>query len=160
MEGNVWLDEGSGRFRSDTGFGFGYSQLDRYLMGFIPSAAVQPFFFIRDAGGWNCSEAQRGREINPAYYPPTSLLGQQTQVSGERVDVSIDMVLGAEGERDPGFERARKKWTMVFILAARENDTVDDRVISQIDQLRRSWERAFERDDVAQGGCPPIAVAT
>lgn len=160
MEGNVWTDNGNGTFRTSTAFNFGFSQLDRYLMGFAPPEAVEDTFVISEAGQWPCQEASRGRQYNPAWYPPTPLLGQQQTVSGRRVNVSIDDIVAVEGPREPAYEDSLKRWSMVVILAARQNDTVNDATIATVDQLRVDWERYFERDATEPGYQGPDLVTT
>jgi hypothetical protein len=64
MEGNVWIDNGNRTFTTNTSFyDFGYSGLDRYLMGFAPAEAIAPWFFITDAGAWDCDQQYQGREL-------------------------------------------------------------------------------------------------
>ncbi len=162
MEGNVWIDNGNRTFTTDTSFyDFGYSGLDRYLMGFAPAEAIAPWFFITDAGAWDCDQQYQGRELNPSYYPPI-YGGVQDQVSvrGTRVDVSIDDVIAAEGERRPNYDQSRKEWSMVFILAAKRNDVISDRNLGVVDQLRREWEAQWEADATQPGYDPPNLITT
>jgi len=154
MEGNIWRDNGDRTFSTRTSFyNFGYSQLDRYLMGFAPAEAVDPWFLVADAGAWPCAEASRNGRYNPGWYPPIfgGVGQQQVTTRGTRVDVTLDDVVAAEGQRNPSFREARKVWSMVFVLAAKQNDRVDDSVISTIETLRRGWESQWEADATEPG---------
>ncbi|MEZ4469521.1 MAG: hypothetical protein R3F60_01715 [bacterium] len=73
MEGNDWSDLGNGRFATISSNMWGFNQLDRYLMGFVPKEAVGPIWYVRDAESWTCAEAFRGRQYNPRWEPPTPL---------------------------------------------------------------------------------------
>lgn len=163
MEGNAWSDNGNGTFSTTTSFySFGYSHLDRYLMGFIPAEAVPPFFYVSGAGGWDCAQTYRQGELNPRHYPPIfGGAGQdQVTVSGSRVNVTVDDVIAAEGRRNPDADSARHTWTMAFILAARRNDTINDRALQQTDELRTTWERDWERDAVEGDYDPPDLITS
>lgn len=163
MEGNTWIDNGDGTFRTDNSFyEFGFNQLDRYLMGFAPPEAVRPFFYISGAGGWSCSQTYRNGELNPSHYPPIfGGAGQdQVEVSGTRVDVSLDDVIAAEGRRDPEYGIARNVWSMAVILAARRNDTINDRTLQTVDDLRLEWEHQWEEDATEPGYEAPDLITS
>ena len=163
MEGNRWLDNGDGTYDTNTSFyDFGYSQLDRYLMGFAPAEAVRPWFFVSGGGGWNCAQTYRNGELNPAHYPPIfGGAGQdQVRVSGNRVDVSMDDVVAVEGAREPEYGAARTRWSMAYLLAARRNDTINARSVQQVEDLRLSWERQWEQDATEPGYEAPDLVTT
>ncbi len=85
MEGNRWVDNGNGTFETTTSFyDFGYSQLDRYLMGFAPAEASRPWFFVSAAGGWNCAQTYRNGELNPSALPADFRVGGPGSGAGER----------------------------------------------------------------------------
>jgi hypothetical protein len=163
MEGNRWVDNGNGTFETTTSFyDFGYSQLDRYLMGFAPAEAIRPFYFVSGAGAWNCAQQYRNGELNPGHYPPIfGGAGQdQVRVSGQRTDVTLDDVIAVEGDREPEYGAARNRWTMSYILAARRNDTVNERALQQVEDLRLEWERQWEQDATEPGYDAPDLVTT
>jgi uncharacterized protein (TIGR03382 family) len=160
MEGNVWEDIGNGRFRSVSGNRWGFSPLDLYLMGFAPKEAVGPIWYIRDPESWSCVDAFRNRRYNPRWEPPTSVVGQQVEVEGTRVDVAMDDIIAAMGERDPDHATARRTWSALFLLVARQNDRIDDRALEQLDSLRLEWERAFEQEATMPGFPGPDLLTT
>ena len=163
MEGNVWDDNGNRTFSTGTSFfEFGYSQLDRYLMGFAPAESITPWFLIDDAGAGRCDDAGSRGSPNPSHYPPIFGGAGQDQITvrGTRVDIGINDVIAVEGERDPSFEDSRKNWSMAFILAARENDSVTANSLDTVDDLRVLWERQWERDATQPGFDSPDLVTT
>ncbi|MEZ4469522.1 MAG: hypothetical protein R3F60_01720 [bacterium] len=64
------------------------------------------------------------------------------------------------GERRPESAISRRTWSAAFLLVARQNDTVDARAVEQVDNLRQSWERAFERAATAPGYPGPDLLTT
>ncbi len=163
MEGNKWADNGDGTFSTrNSFFNFGYSQLDRYLMGFAPAEAVEPFFLVSDAGQWDCAQPYRNGDYNPGWYPP--IFGgagqEQVRVRGRRVDITIDDIVAAEGQRQPSYENAPKSFSMVFILAVRQNDQVSEQTLATIDEMRRNLEAQWEADATEPGYEGPNLITT
>ena len=162
MEGNVWRDNGNRTFTTETSFyNFGFNPLDRYLMGFAPAESVPDWFLVTDVGAWDCSQPYRGQELNPSYYPPIfGGVQDQVTVRGTRVNISIDDVIAAEGERRPGYAQSPKEFSMAFVVAAKRNDAISDRNIEVVDELRREWEAQWEQDATQPGYPSPNLVTT
>ena len=140
---------GGNRWRPTDGDGFsahgaisdvGYSALDRYLMGFAPASAVAPFrVLLSDAAG-PCREI----DGNSAHTDPHF---DDTPVVAEALSIELDArhVITAEGPRTPGAARARRRWSMVFVLLVPADVEIDDATIAAIDELRADWAEFWSR---------------
>lgn len=98
--GPTWIDNGDGTF---TRIGpnwhtpVGYNAIDLYLMGMLPPEEVPPFFFIDDAE--RAGEDADGNEI----------------WRGDRIDLTIDDVIAANGPRTPGFAGSQKEFSLLLV---------------------------------------------
>jgi hypothetical protein len=124
MEGNLIRDDGGGRFTT-IGATDGYSPLDLYAMGLIGPTDVPPFFYVDQ-----CRNAAAAPEIG------IGLLGN-------RVDLTIDDVIAAEGPRVPPAKKAPHSFTMAFILVAPPGQFPSEEEIAKVDRFRAAWEPYF-----------------
>jgi hypothetical protein len=125
MEGNGWLEAaGNNRWETDHMGRIGYSDLDLYLMGFIPPGDVEPWLLIKDATvaynpvGWG-GEGGIDETTTPYYYvrdyvdwddiPPVI-------VTGTPVEVTIDDVTFVEGPRIPDHTLSQREFRMAFVI--------------------------------------------
>ena len=96
MGGGVWQDNGDGTFSQiDDDFyvpANGYSHLDLYLMGIIPASEVPDFFILR-----NLVAVGKDAKGNPTY-------------RGDKVKITIQDVIAANGPRTPPYEQARRQF--------------------------------------------------
>ncbi len=100
MEGNEIEDNGNGLYTTQTKRAT-YNPFDRYLMGLIPASEVPAKFYVDGNGtvGPNNQPAKSGETI-----------------AGTRIDVSIDQIIGALGERNPSVAESQKDFRIGFIL--------------------------------------------
>ncbi|MEE8138955.1 MAG: hypothetical protein V3T81_08835 [Thermoanaerobaculia bacterium] len=134
MEGNDIVDNGDGTFLTVDATSR-FSPLDRYLMGLIPPQEVPDFFYVGNATGASQDSAP---EID-------------VTIRGLRIDVSVDDVIAAEGEREPASEEARKKFKMAFVLLAQEGKPPSEASIDQVNRIRKRW-RSFFRQATGRNG--------
>jgi hypothetical protein len=124
MEGNRIEDLGDGRFTSVESTAR-FSALDRYLMGLIPAAEVPPFFYVD-----GCAD--------PAQSPQEGAI-----FSGQRVDVTVEQVIEAEGQRVPPANKAPHTFNMAFVIIAQGQTMPSDETIAKIDGFRAAWQQYF-----------------
>ena len=134
LEGNRIEDNGPGafpRFRT-VATAEGYSALDQYLMGFRSREDVAPTFVVTGT---------------PFSLPSAPQVG--VTFNGDRRDVTIDELIGAEGRRTPDHTVAQRRFRFAFILvtAAGQEPTADQ--LSQVETYRAAFPAFFER---ASGG--------
>lgn len=137
MEGNDWVETAqTNRWETNFRAPIGYSQLDMYLMGFVPPTDVDPWLLIKDPVptrnpyGWG-GEAGLTASSTP-YYNVLSYVPEEEwdslvslEVRGTPVDVSIDDVVFAEGARNPDSTLSQRDFRMAFVIMHPESAPVD-----------------------------------
>lgn len=135
MYGALWNDLGNGDFKTQA-VRKSLSPLDLYLMGFADASAV-PDFFVIDNG------TPGDREDFP------SLVG--TQVSGNRVDISIDDIIAAEGVRIPGVSDSQHAFNFKFILLVPTGQEANAQDIGGLVVLQREFQKRFFAETSGMG---------
>ena len=132
MEGNAWIDNNDGTFTTDLTVSPAFSALDLYLMGLLPAEDVPSFFYIADA-----ETADRGRETRPEHV----FNKEPVTITGTRVDLTIDDVIAANGERT-GTAPATQKLLYILVVGPEElvTDAVVDRALERVDGWTSAWE--------------------
>lgn len=142
MEGNDWHQNPDGSFSTYTNATrMTYGKLDQYLMGIVGAEEVPDFFLIdnvdtrglRDSSGAPLSRAS-----------PPELGGDIRTIFGDRLDISIDDIIAAEGVRNPGVTGAQKEFRMATVYLVREGTNVSDEEFEQVEELVDNWEEIFE----------------
>ncbi len=110
-----------------------FSDLDQYLMGLRFADEVAPTFLVDQPS--NFQQGTRSASSAP-----------QTGISfdGDRKEVSVEMVIAAEGERVPDASVAQRDFNFAFILlvdAGAEPSVTD---LQKLDGIRAAWEQFFE----------------
>jgi hypothetical protein len=124
MEGNKWRDNGNGTFTTITSIrNWFYSDLDLYLMGFLPPEDVADFFVIQNPRLVSGANQLPSRSGTPA-------AGFTVTVRGDRVDLSINEIIARNGPRNPTSATALRNIRVAFILLATP-DNPADRFIKQ-----------------------------
>jgi hypothetical protein len=132
MEGNLFREDGGDRFTTvDATERF--SPLDQYAMGLIPASDVPPFYYIDPC-------------INPAAAPQIGI-----GVFGRRIDVTIDQIIAAEGQRVPAANRAPHSFNMAFILVSEADRFPSEASIAKLDRIRAAWEPYFAQATDGKG---------
>jgi hypothetical protein len=132
MEGNEIRDDGGGLF-STIDATERYSPLDQYAMGLIGPGDVPPFFFVDPC-------------TNPAAAPEVGV-----SLQGQRVDVSIDQIIAAEGPRVPAANKAPHSFNMAFIVVGPPGEAPSDDAIAHVDRIRAAWEPYFAQATDGRG---------
>ena len=127
MYGSLWNEIGLNQFTTQA-IRKSLSPLDLYLMGFNEPANVPEFFLIE--GG-----SPGDRNDLP------SLIG--TAVTGNRVDISIEDIIAAEGPRVPSVDGSQHEFNFKFILLKRPNQTVNMNDIGSLVVLQREFQKRF-----------------
>ncbi len=124
MEGNEFREDGGGRFTTIAATER-YSPLDQYAMGLIPAADVPPFYYVTGC-------------FDPAAEPAIG-----TTITGQRIDLTIDDIIAAEGPRVPAAAKAPHSFKMAFILIAQADTFPSEEAIAKLDRIRAAWEPYF-----------------
>lgn len=115
-----WVDNGDGTFTPRrVGQGqYRYCNLDIYLMGLIPPQEVGGFFYIRNP-----------RRVG-------------AKLRGQRITLTVDNIIWANGRRRPGAATSPKSFTNAFILLTRDTSRAAE-TARRIDAIRRRYTAAF-----------------
>ena len=127
MYGSLWSHLGNDLFRT-TAVMKSLSPLDLYLMGFRTSGSVPDFFLI-----------DNGAPGDKTDIPP--LVG--TEANGNRLDISINDVIAAEGERIPSAQNAQHKFNFRFILLKHASQQLSSKDIGRLVTLQREFQKRF-----------------
>lgn len=130
-----------------------YSTLDLYTMGAVPVASAQPFFFIdgaryteRDEGSYSMGLNGDAIGASDVLQLPGVAFMEESGIflgaTGERVDLTIQDVVNAEGNRCPDIDHTQKSWRQAVVLvtnigqtAAQVAGTVED-----LETVIATWE--------------------
>lgn len=137
MEGNEIREDGGDRFTTVAATER-FSPLDQYAMGLIPAAQVPPFFYVD-----GCP--------NPSAAPEIGI-----PLQGRRVDVTIDQVIAAEGQRVPASNRAPRSFNMAFILVAEAGQFPSADSIAKVDRIRAAWGPYFAQATDGRGSVSTV----
>jgi uncharacterized protein (TIGR03437 family) len=106
----------------------GYSPLDQYLMGFRPSSAVPPVFAVT------------GSTFSPIAHPLSGV-----SLFGDRLDITADDVIAAEGRRTPDSTVAQRRYRFAFILVVPAGSTPPDSQVQQVETYRQQFPAAYAK---------------
>jgi hypothetical protein len=123
MEGNEIREDGSDRFTTVASTER-YSRLDMYAMGLIGAEDVPDSFYVDPC-------------INKAGAPQTGI-----GIIGQRMPVTMDSILAAEGPRVPNWTKAPHTFNEAFILVTPGGGPTDG-ALEKLDRLRAAWEPYF-----------------
>jgi uncharacterized protein (TIGR03437 family) len=126
LEGERIRDDGPGvspRFTT-TDTVQAYAPLDQYLMGFRMASEVPPSFYVTG---------------------PPSYIAQQHPLrgygfDGDRVDVTVDDVIRAEGARIPDHTVAQRRFRFAFILIVAKGTDPKPEELAQLETYRSQFE--------------------
>lgn len=132
MEGNHLRDDGGNRFTSIEATER-FSQLDQYAMGLIPAEDVPPFFYVD-----GCLDRTAAPQVGAT-------------MQGRRIDVTIDQIIAAEGQRVPAANKAPHTFNMAFILVGEAGQFPSQASIAKVDRIRAAWEPYFAQATDGKG---------
>jgi hypothetical protein len=143
MYGNTIADLGGGMFEL-TNPSVKYSPLDQYLMGLRDPQDVPPMFMLDTGDLFTWSSG----------YPIER--GTSQVVSGDRIDITVDDVIRAEGPRMPAREACH--WKAAFVIVHDPASPPTATQIARVDAYRRRWE-SFYADATDQRGSMDTSLA-
>ncbi len=130
-----------------------YSTLDLYTMGALPVASAQPFFFIDDARFTERDEGQYSLGLNGDAIPADAVLqlpgvaymqeaGMYLGATGERVDLTIQDVVDAEGNRCPDADHTQKVWRQAVVLVTNVGQSATEAAaeVAELETVIATWE--------------------
>ena len=129
MYGNTIEDLGGGKFRLSNK-GPRYSPLDQYLMGLRAKRDVPPMFLVEGASP----------DLADSSLPPLAP-GKSVEITGTRLDFTVDDVIRAEGARVPASEGCHWKAAFALIHATGKPPTAAQ--IAKVDVYRRRLEAFY-----------------
>lgn len=152
LEGNPWAPDGEQRWQAPVPATVGYIDAERYLMGLLPPEAVPPLTVIGGPDtGWRCGDGQRSGALNPRWRSPSWRTGLPAQAQGSAEVVDFSAVVEAEGLRAPDHRAARRRWSALFVVAARGNDDLAA-AAEATDALRQRWAQRFAEATATAAG--------
>ena len=131
IEGNQITDKGEGqtpRFET-TEIVKRYSALDQYLMGLRSAEEVPPTFLVRPP---------RSIDFTSPHAPQAGIL-----FDGTRFDVTVPMIVAAEGPRLPDKSVSPKTFRFGFVLLVPPGTTPSAAEIAKLERYRAAWEPFF-----------------
>jgi hypothetical protein len=123
--GSVWQDNLDGTFTQLRDGYFvpatGYSYLELYLMGLIAADEVPDFFIVR-------SLERLGNDVDgrPIF-------------KGERVRITIQDVIAAEGPRLPDANHSQRSFNTGIVVIVENGHTPSAELINRANGIRRQW---------------------
>ncbi|HEY0142252.1 MAG TPA: PKD domain-containing protein [Thermoanaerobaculia bacterium] len=128
MGGTIFRDNGNGTFSTPSNPAYmAYSWHELYLMGLARTEEVQPWYYLT------------GTPFGDEYFPPPG----QT-VSAKRVDVNVQQIVSAMGERRPSFDASQKEFRVLFVVIERAEAT-------SVPPFRTQLEEAFTHATGSRG---------
>ena len=137
MGGNALRANQDGSFTT-VGAMAGFGPLDQYLMGIAPADAVQPFFYVAGASGFNPPRTEGGQAFAASSHPEVGVTFR-----GARRDLTVDDVIAAAGPRVPDAASGKRSFRMAFVLVVPAGTQPDDAQIEKIDRVRRAFSPFF-----------------
>lgn len=130
MYGSWVTDNGNGSFTLRGG-DRKYGELDQYLMGLRAPNEVSPIMTIDEDGSRHGSPAvamQKSSTLN---------------VTGTRVDVTIQDVIRANGQRSPDHTTAQKCWRVAFVLVTEGSNVPAAQDVAKVEAYRARFTSWF-----------------
>lgn len=144
MEGNTWVDNGDGTWRTDNVATSTYSDLDLYLMGFVGPDEVgeQTLLLVDEA---EAAAAGIDAASTPEYLARYSG-GSNVTFAATPVTFTVDDIVAAEGERIPSADESPRSFRMATLVLVLSEDRFDGEVIAELDEVRQRFEADWEED--------------
>ena len=125
LGGGVWQDNFDGTYTQLRDGYFvpatGYSYLDLYLMGLIAAAEVPDFFILKNL-------VRVGQDANG-----------HPMFKAERLKVTIQDVIAAEGPRSPDVDHSQRKFNTGIVAVVEHGHRPSHELLERADGIRRQW---------------------
>jgi hypothetical protein len=129
MGGGVWQDNFDGTYTQlDDNYyvpATGYGYLDLYDMGLISPAEVPDFFLLRN--------------MKPVGHDPSGHL----IVKADRIKITIQDVIAAEGPRTPDVDHSQRKFNTGMVVIVQHGQKPSARLINETNGIREQWMKFF-----------------
>jgi len=125
--GHDWQDNGDGTFSAVAARKF-YSPLDLYLMGFYNKDQVPAMSLLQS----NTTEFSRFAIPSPG-----------ARVDATTETITIDQIVSHEGARVPASSDAQKEFRFAFIYLKGAGESVSDRTLLNLNDVRRAFADRF-----------------
>jgi hypothetical protein len=136
MGGNRWEPLGDSLYKALPVDNVEFSQLDLYLMGLLAAEDMDPLELL-------VNTRSRNDLVDSNFSKVYSRTTQPIAVQADLLEVSIEQIIDAEGERDPdiGFnaKNIRQAWIYVY---RNENFSSYSRIV-ELEELRKQWDGFF-----------------
>jgi hypothetical protein len=157
QDGVWWKDNGDGSF-SVVDTTERYGNLDLYGMGLLAADEVPPFFIIEEIPSWK----------HPGCGIPYKMMTRPSaaRIMGKRLDLSIEDIIAAHGERKPSADDSQNYWREANVLVTLPTEDINGAMVSalaeRIDRGRRmTWRRSatssvLRRGSATNSGLPSV----
>lgn len=130
LGGGVWQDNFDGTYtRLHDGYfvpATGCSYLDLYLMGFISAAEVPDFFLLKNL-------VPAGKDANG-----------HAIFKADRIKVTIQDVIAAEGPRSPDVAHSQRKFNTGMVVVVEHGKNPSRELLERANGIRRQWTYYWE----------------
>ena len=113
-----------------------YSAFDQYLMGLREADEVPPSFFVDNPS------IARARGSAPSV---------GVAFDGTRREVTVDMIIDAEGPRRPQPAVAQKDFNFAIVLLVSEGENPSSETLAKLDRIRTEWATFFHQSSDQRG---------
>ncbi len=152
MGGSWWRDNGNGTFTSATeaeGSESGFSWHEMYLLGLAPPGEVADWWYIRNPIP----------SLPSQYWPDPG-----TTVLGERVPVTVQQIIDAEGPRFPAYPASPTSFLAPIVLVVRPGEFTAAEIQTTTD-ICNIWTTRFPQSTLGRGSVrclfePPVVTIT
>ena len=125
VEGNEIRDNGDGSFTT-VGTVSRYGTLDQYVMGLRNPEEVNPSFVV----------LRPDLPFDPGHSPQLGVT-----FHGEKLPVTMDKVIEANGPRIPAPTVAQKDFNFAFIMVTQRGAAASSAELAKLDRFRQEWEK-------------------
>jgi hypothetical protein len=139
MEGNLIRDTGEAgnrRFLTVAATNT-FSLMDQYLMGLVDKESVSPSFLVESVTG-TFKQASSNPSLGIAF-------------GGTRRDITIDNIIGLNGERTPSVHQAPKTTRQTFVLLMPKGVQASVDQIAKVQRIRNAWVDFYNQQTGKRG---------
>ncbi len=154
MDGMDWVPNADGTYTMQNSM-FTFSPLDQYAMGLRRADEVPPWFLLQGA-----TSVRTGNMFTATTRVAS---GAMARVTG-REDITIEQVVGAEGQRQPSANESPSDFRMAIVLVTSPGQPASDSGVTQavavLESARQIWETQFRTFTGGRGSvCTQVTAA-
>lgn len=136
MGGNQWESQGGSLYQALPVDHVKYCQLDLYTMGLLPAEEVDPLELLVNVHNQNgLSDTEHSKTSSRTSQPVT--------VEADIMEVSIEQIIEAEGERDPdvGFNATTIRQAWIYVYRSPHQSAYLE--LENLEELQNQWSDYF-----------------